>query len=201
MNIKDQPLQAGETQVPIQTQAPGANIAHTPTPPDPATVGTPISTENATPQSAVSPELPTSATPTPGESTTHSAASTGLATHGSPIPTEEHQTTFRSHKSLIIGVILAAIVVVSGLSVFIGFNNSSSQYQGFLQKIEAETEKLNADKTSAEQNILGDGSGANSSTEIDANSGAALPELSEDTLSPVDLAPSSPDAEDEGVAR
>lgn len=106
------------------------------------------------------------------------------------IPTEEHQTAFRSHKSLIIGVILAAIVVVSGLSVFIGFNNSSSQYQGFLQKIEAETEKLNADKAPTEQDVPEDGFGANSAT--------ALPEL---PLEPLDLAPPSTNSEDEGVAR
>lgn len=136
MDIQDQPLQAaGETSqspagqladstdstAPIpKAQTPGKNIAHTLTSPDPATADTPISTENSK-QPGTSPESPTAAT---------------------KIPTEEHQTASRSHKGLIIGVILAAIAVVSGLSLFIGFNNSSSQYQGFLQKIEAETEKL-----------------------------------------------------------
>lgn len=187
MDIQDQPLQA-------QPSAPAVAAQVQPTAPaqDTVTSAMPVQT-SATSQAPVGPVSAPAGPPTEP------------ALQLNAIPTEEHQTAFRSHKSLIIGVILAAIVVVSGLSVFIGFNNSSSQYQGFLQKIEAETEKLNAEKASAD--VLGDGSGANLgsganfASESDANSGAALPELGEDTLSPVELAPSSPDAEDEGVAR
>lgn len=188
MDIQDQPLQT-------QPSAPVVNAA-------PAQVAAAQAPVVAAPVSAPSPAQP----------------STEPTLQLNAIPTEEHQTAFRSHKSLIIGVILGAIVVVSGLSVFIGFNNSSSQYQGFLQKIEAETEKLNADKAPTEQDVPEDGFGANSATEIDANSKAALPELGEETLSQVDSTTSEvpavspaegdPDAtllpsptEDEGVAR
>lgn len=46
-----------------------------------------------------------------------------------------------SNKGLIIGIIVAVAVLIIGASAFVGFK-SSSNYQGFLNKVEQQTAEL-----------------------------------------------------------
>ena len=46
-----------------------------------------------------------------------------------------------SNKGLIIGIIVAVAVIIIGASAFVGFK-SSSNYQGFLNKVEQQTAEL-----------------------------------------------------------
>ncbi|MBI4235087.1 hypothetical protein HY604_02185 [Candidatus Peregrinibacteria bacterium] len=176
MDIKDQPLQANAPASPQPPVAPSQSD---------------IAAESV--QAAPVQSIPSSAT------RSDSAQTASILSTPASIPTEEHQTAKRSHKSLIIGIILAAIVVVSGLSVFIGFNNSS-QYQGFLKKIEAETEKLQAQDA---QKAASESPQSTESIPGDTfeNPASALPPMPAETSpqapAPADEAP----APDEGLTR
>ncbi len=72
----------------------------------------------------------------------------------SPIPKQENPGNKKSQllagsKGVIIAVIFGLIAIAIGFSAVIGFK-SANQYQGFIKKIEQQTEELKNEKNSDE---------------------------------------------------
>lgn len=58
-----------------------------------------------------------------------------------PQAPQKPEAKAESNKSLIIAVVVTLGMIIAGASIFIGFD-SANQYQGFLNKIEKQTEQL-----------------------------------------------------------
>ena len=58
-----------------------------------------------------------------------------VAPTAKPVPQEDHTTRSRSHKGLIMALLVFLAVAVVGISAFIGFD-SGNQYQGYLKQLD-----------------------------------------------------------------
>ncbi len=69
----------------------------------------------------------------------------------SPLPNnkgdeEEKQSIFSGSKGVVIAIIIGLVALAIGISAVIGFK-SANQYQGFIKKIEDQTQELKSQNT------------------------------------------------------